>query len=48
MYDEQGNPIYEMVFDGTTGYRDDSFDKEYNDEDQPGANFQPDEDANEI
>ena len=47
MYDEQGNPIYEMVFDGTTGYRDDSFDKEYNDEDQPGANFQPDEDANE-
>jgi hypothetical protein len=24
MYDEKGNPIYELVFDGETGYRDDS------------------------
>ena len=35
-----------MAFDGTTGYR--RPDKEYNDEDQPGANFQPDEYANTI
>lgn len=48
IFDENGNPVWEtqIVFDGETGYRDDSFDKEYEDGDQPGAEFQADEKAN--
>jgi len=48
MFDENDQPIYEtqMVFDGETGYRDDSFDEEYKDGDKPGENFEADESSN--
>lgn len=37
----------DLVFDGTTGYRDDSFDQKYNDGNQPGKDFEVDETQNE-